>query len=240
MLTHSFEDLAQSFRVLMESNFSFLSLLHVDRAEAIGNLEAGLNTQLNAFHNLYDNMLQNKIGPDWYQSPELLTMLVIRNARHHNKANRIRTLYNYHRLATANPLVAKNYHYVNFPMPPEEEGGGCFDVPISWEDIDTMLSLPKNESRLKPEVRGRVRDYLNANAFEQKALEAGSSKSEIFINYVPLSLNAAIALYPHIVAHVLPNDDSVEAKFFLYHFKNTALALTAMHQQAIISFQLPD
>lgn len=111
MLSHSFEDLAQAFRVLLESNWSLQRLLAVDRAEAIGNLESGLNTQLNAFHNLYDNMQSNGLEPDWYLKPELLMMLVIRNARHHNKANRIRSIYNFHRQATNDPTQQKNYFY---------------------------------------------------------------------------------------------------------------------------------
>jgi len=240
MLTHSFEDLAQSFRVLLESNYSFHRLLHVDRAEAIGNLEAGLNTQLNAFHNIYDNMLQNNLPPDWYTVPELLTMLVIRNARHHNKANRIRTLYNYHRIESENPIVGRNYFYVDFPNSSEEEGGDCFDVPISWSDLDSMLKLPKSESRLRPEACEKVRSYLNADSFEAAAIDEGFALKDIFINYVPLSLNAGISLFPHLSGHVSPNDDSVEAKYFLYHFEHTAPALTNTHEHDGITFALPE
>ncbi|HCE1212570.1 TPA: hypothetical protein NFW24_004047, partial [Enterobacter hormaechei] len=188
MLSHSFEDLAQAFRVLLESNWSLQRLLAVDRAEAIGNLESGLNTQLNAFHNLYDNMQSNGLEPDWYLKPELLMMLVIRNARHHNKANRIRSIYNFHRQATNDPTQQKNYFYVNFPAPPEEEGGGYFEVPISWGDIDEMLSLPRQESRLRPEAKERIRNYLDADSFEAKASLLGFAKDNIFINYVPLSM----------------------------------------------------
>ncbi|MDU7390287.1 hypothetical protein [Atlantibacter hermannii] len=240
MLTHSFEDLAQAFRVLLESNFSFHQLLNVDRAEAIGNLEAGINTQLNAFHNLYDNMIQNELGPDWYMEPELLVILVIRNARHHNKANRIRTLYNFHRVASANPLEIKNYFYVDFNNSTQEEGGDCFDVPLSWSDIDEMLSLPRQESKLRPEARARVRAYLNADSFEAAATNDGFHKEDIFINYVPLALNAGIALSPFTIDNVAPHEDSVEANFFLRHFQRTAPVLTHLHETSVIPFRLPE
>ena len=68
MLTHSFEDLAQTFRVLLESNWKLHQLLPVDRAEAIGTIETAINAKLNAFHNLYDLMLQNGVNPpNWYE-----------------------------------------------------------------------------------------------------------------------------------------------------------------------------
>jgi hypothetical protein len=239
MLSHSFEDLAQAFRVLIESNWSFQRLLTVDRAEAIGNLESGLNTQLNAFHNLYDSMAHNHIEPNWYMVPELLTILVIRNARHHNKANRIRTIYNYHRQIMNDPTQPKNYFYVNFPAAPEEDGAGFFEVPISWGDIEVMLSLPKQESRLNPEIRERMRSYLNADAFEIAANQAGFLKEDIFINYVPFALNAGVSLYPFIKDHIYPNKDSVEAKTFLALFKSTKPALINQHQYKKIEFSFP-
>lgn len=239
MLSHSFEDLAQAFRVLMESEWSFRRLLNIDRAEAIGNLESGLNTQLNAFHNLYDNMSHNQIPPDWYLIPQLLTILIIRNARHHNKANRIRTLYNCHRQLIANPTHSKNYFYVKFPSLSESEGHGFFNVPISWGDLDLMLSLPRQESRLKPEARNRVRDYLNADKFEAEAISRGFTKADIFINYIPLSMNAAITLFPYINSHVSPLEDSIEAEAFLSLFEHTEQASTHAHGYEVLPFSFP-
>jgi len=90
MLTHSFEDLTQTFRVLLESNQRLKQLIDIDRAEAVGTVETAINAKLNAFHNLYDLMAQELGKPvDWYSVPELCIILAIRNARHHNKANRI-------------------------------------------------------------------------------------------------------------------------------------------------------
>ena len=104
MLTHSFEDLAQTFRVMIESYFKLNQLMTVDRPEAVGTIETAINAKLNAFHNLYDLMLQDLGKPvDWYAVPELCIILAIRNARHHNKANRIRSIYNYHTQVSAAP-----------------------------------------------------------------------------------------------------------------------------------------
>ncbi|HCM9477347.1 TPA: hypothetical protein N5N91_004553 [Enterobacter roggenkampii] len=237
MLTHSFETLAQSFRIMIESDWNYKRLLNVDRAEAIGNLESGLSTQLNAFHSFYDQMLALQFPPDWYLTPELLSILVIRNARHHNKANRIRTLPTYHRYEISPPEREKTYFYVDTPE--TEDGGDFFNVPISWADIDEMLSLPKNESKLKPEARERVREYLNADLFEKAAQERGFTKGDIFINYVGLSHNAGVALYPYIKDNIVPDDDSVEAKYFIKHFETVESADTRNPVFSLTRFKLP-
>ena len=56
IIEHSFEELLQCFRVLLESHLNATrgGLLFVDRAEAVGNIEAGLTGLLNSFHNLSD------------------------------------------------------------------------------------------------------------------------------------------------------------------------------------------
>lgn len=235
MLTHSFEDLAQSFRVIAEVHFETARLMEIDKAEAIGNIETALNAQLNSFHNLYDLMSRElPNGINWYETPELLTILAIRNARHHNKANRIRSLYNYHRQTAQPQTTVKKYFYVDFPAPPEEEGGDCFDLPISWFDIDQFLSLPKAESKLQEVASQRIKAYLNAPEIEASATKARVAKEDIFINFIPLALNAGIALQPHAINHVQP--DSVEARYFLEHFGSVAPALTTQHECRPIAF----
>ena len=238
MLTHSFEDLAQTFRVLLESNLKLHQFLPVDRGEAIGTIETAINAKLNAFHNLYDLMIQNGIKPpNWYEVPELCTILAIRNARHHNKANRIRSLYNYHRYTAAKPTSARQYFYVDFPAPPEEEGGDCFDVPLSWYDLDLFLSLPNKESRLRPESVSAIRGYLDSASFEAEAKVRRMSNERIFFNFVPLALNAGILLHQYVKPYVSP--DSVEATYFLHHFETVCPAQTKTHEYAVISFKLP-
>lgn len=238
MLTHSFEDLAQTFRLLLESNWKFQQLITVDRPEAVGTIETAINAKLNAFHNLYDLMLQDLGNPiDWYSTPQLCVILAIRNARHHNKANRIRSIYNFHTQSCDNPTDKRNYLYVDFPANPEEEGGDFFDVPLSWGDLDIFLSLPRIESRLRPEAKELVRSYLNADEFEAEAKREGISKESIFFNFVPLTLNAGIAIQPYVKDHVTP--DSVESKSFLDLFGTIGAAVTTQHEFEILEFSLP-
>ena len=238
MLTHSFEDLAQTYRILAESYLKMKPLIMIDRAEAVGTIETAANAMLNAFHNLYDLMSHSLNKPiNWYAVPELCTILAIRNARHHNKANRIRSIYNYHNQTAKSPTDKCKYFYVDFPASRKEKGGDFLDFPISWEDLDLFLSLPKSESRLPTSAKELVRQYINADSFELNALKYGLKKSNIFINFAPFSLNAGIVLYPYIHKHIKP--DSTEAKYFLKHFQTTGAGLTKEHEFKIISFSLP-
>ena len=147
MLTYSFEDLSQTFRVMVESYFKLNQLITVDRPEAVGTIETAINANLNAFHSLYDLMKQELGKPvDWYKEPVLCILLAIRNARHHNKANRIRSIYNYHNQVSEKPTDRRNYFYVDFPAPPKEEGGNCFDIqPGATESIreETLAPLAR-------------------------------------------------------------------------------------------------
>jgi hypothetical protein len=239
VLTHSFEDLTQTFRVLLESDWKFKQLIDVDRPEAVGTLETAINAKLNAFHNLYDLMLQELENPiDWYATPELCVILAIRNARHHNKANRIRSIYNFHTQTSDRPTDEKRYLYVDFPANPDEEGGDFFDVPLSWADLEIFLSLPRKESRLRPEARDVVREYLNADGFEAEADELGIGKENIFFNFVPLTLNAGIALHPFIKDKVEPA--SIESKSFLDLFGSIGSAVTKEHEYEELEFSLPE
>jgi len=170
----------------------------VDRAEAVGNIETALSSVFNAFHSLYDALgkapSRNNAAIDWYQNGPLATILALRNARHHNKANKIRTLYNYHAREAARPDRLTMYVLLNFPSP--EEGADTFEVYLSWSDFDRLLSMPKSESRLDPNTSNLIRSYLDTDRFPQYAHEYDLPASRVFFNVVPLIVNAAATITP--------------------------------------------
>ena len=100
---------------------------------------------LNAFHSLYD-AIGRQLGEqpiNWYNTGALAILLAIRNARHHNKANKIRTLYTYHVQESKRPDRMSQYVLVDFSF--DEEDADTFDVYISWCDLNDLLSLDKSE-----------------------------------------------------------------------------------------------
>ena len=84
-------------------------------------------------------------------------------------------------------------------------------------------------------IREIVRSYLNAGNFESISEQEGIEKEKIFINVVPIVLNAGIALSPHIKDVV--KTVSTEGKHFNWHFEHVCAALTDTHEirKALVS-----
>ncbi|MDB5319770.1 MAG: hypothetical protein JWN40_1401 [Phycisphaerales bacterium] len=239
-IAHAFENLAQSLRVLLEAHAraNFQGLLEVDRAEAIGNIETALSGVLNGFHSLYDAIDKQLAAQpiDWYRTPALATLLVIRNARHHNLANRIRTLYTYHAHEAEKPSDLVSYILVDFPS--LEEDADTFEMYVSWHDLDKLLSLTAKESRIKPEIAAAIRGYLGSASFRDYAAKYALTETKVFINLTPLIVNAAAAILPHIQAFLKPL--STESKFFAEHFSTVEPARTSEHEVECGPFCLPN
>ena len=225
LIDHAFDDLAHSLRVLLEADYrANHGLLFVDRAEAVGNIETGLSSVLNAFHSLYD-AIGRQLGEhpiDWYNTGALAILLAIRNAKHHNKANKIRTLYTYHVQESERPDRMKQYVLVDFLS--DEEGADTFDVYMSWRDLNDLLSLDKSESRLDASTCSVIRNYICSAKFADYASYYGLNISRVFFNIVPLFVNAGATLVPLIQSNL--RGISTESKFFMSQFASVHLANT--------------
>jgi hypothetical protein len=239
LIDHAFEDLAQSLRILLEADYRANrgGLLLVDRAEAVGNIETALSSVLNAFHSLHD-AIEKQLGAqpvDWYRTGPLAVILAVRNARHHNKANRIRSLYTYHTQEAKRPTEMEQYVLVDFPA--TEEGADTFDVYVSWADLNLLLSLPRDESRLGTATCEAIRSYLGSDRLKQYAAHFDQPESKVFINIVPLLVNAAGTIVPHIREHL--SGASTESKFFAWHFASLEQANTEQPEVNCGPFVLP-
>ena len=239
LIEHSFEELAQSLRVLLEANWRAIQggLILVDRAEAVGNIETGVTSVLNAFHSLYDAITKqlDEQPINWYSTGDLAIVLAIRNARHHNKSNRIRTIYTYHTQEAERIQNMEQYVFVDYITP--DEGADTFDVYISWDDLNNLLSLPKNESRLNTDTCTLIKEYLDSNKHPEYASHYELPESRVFINVVPLFVNAAATIVPLIKEHC--NGDSTESKAFSKHFSTVVKANTHDHDVNCGPFVLP-
>ncbi|WP_176005383.1 hypothetical protein [Flavobacterium agri] len=203
-------------------------LLKVDRAEAIGNIETGLSGVLNSFHNLYD-AIQKQMAPapiNWYESAPLALMLVLRNARHHNHANRIRTLYSHYLQEASEIGTMESYILIDFPCP--EDGANTFDLHVSWGDLKHLFDLPKKDTQIKDMTRSIISDYLSTSKFREYAELYKLPESKLCFNIIPLFVNAAATITPFIKDHCEP--DSSEARFFAEHFCSLTKADTQNHE----------
>jgi hypothetical protein len=230
-ISDAFEDLSHALRILQEAHFNAhrYGLLNTDSAEAIGNIETGYASVLNAFHSIYDVMKKEPLLKgviNWYDIPELVTILILRNARHHNQSRKIRTLYTYHIQESDDMGKMSMYILVDFPA--QEENADTFDVYISWGDIDRLLKLPKSETRIEKKVATEIRKYIDSEKFSEYARFYKISEEKVFINVIPLIVNAAAKLIPAIKPHVTPR--STESETFLILFSNMEPALTKDHE----------
>lgn len=225
----AFEDLAHALRILLEAyrRAHADGLIEVDRAEAVGNIETGYTAVLNAFHSLYDAMKQRvpKLL-DWYARPELATLLVLRNARHHNHANKIRTLYTAYVQETEPIGSMRSYVLVGFP--PEEEGTSTFEVYISWKDFEALLGMPETKTKIWPETKEAVEAYLGTSRFRGYAETYELGEDRVFFNVVPLIINGALRVVPVIEPLLVPR--SLESKTFISTFTTAKPARTDQHE----------
>ena len=224
LLTNSFDELCHALRILFEAydRAHRGNLLQVDRAEAVGNIETGLSAVLNAFHSLYDAMEKSSTVEklDWYACGELATVLVIRNARHHNHANKIRTQYTYHAQEAPMPTKMVSYVIVDFPYP--DPTADILNIYLSWADMMNLFALPNGTTRLKDTTKLLIREYLKSDKYYTYAQYYEMSEQAVFFSCFPLLVNAAARVVPAIAGEIKPN--SVEAKTFLHHFSNVESA----------------
>ncbi|MHB1109147.1 MAG: hypothetical protein ACYCZU_02330 [Devosia sp.] len=235
----AFEDLSHGLRVLLEADWRAHQggLLLVDRAEAVGNIENANSAVLNAFHSLYDAM-EKEIRPsviDWYRSGPLVTILALRNARHHNKARKIRTLYSFHAQEAAHPGQMEQYVLLNFPFP--DETADTFDLYVSWSDLDDLLTLPRTESHMFSAACDLVREYLGSSKFVSYAAYYQLPVKRVFINAIPLIVNAASTVVPFIKDRI--QGRSTESETYKMLFEDMEMALTRSPEVNCGPFALP-
>lgn len=237
-IADAFEDLSHCMRGLMEANWRANGggLLLVDRAEAVGNIEGAHAGVLNALHSLYDAMGKEAPGlaSKWYELAPLSTMLVLRNARHHNMAKKIRTVYTYYMQQAEKIGRIEMYAFVDFPA--GEEGGDTFDVYLSAVDLIDLLQMPVAETRIRPATAAAIKDYLQLEKFPAYARQYDLQPSRVFFNVIPLYVNAAITILPHIKD--LIELRSSESKVFSETFIDMPLSNTAEPEIVCMPFGL--
>ncbi|MDN3564075.1 hypothetical protein QWZ14_06745 [Paeniroseomonas aquatica] len=171
---------------------------------------------------------------NWNEFPETATILAIRNARHHNLANRIRGIYTYH-LQQAHPEDFKEYLLVDYPE--SDDGGDTFDTPVSWYDLETLLSMPPTKTRLRPNVNSLISEYMMRDIFNKYPSKYSIEKQVIFFNIIPIVVNAAIKISPLIKSFVKAR--SLEAKTYLDLFSFMDSINTKKHIIDKIQISLP-
>jgi hypothetical protein len=240
-ITDAFEEIAHSLRILVEAHARAMrGLMELDRDEAVGNIEHALTTTLNAFASLYDAMEKEGLGKalDWYATPELAIILLLRNARHHNHAKKIRTIYSYY-IQEANEIgVPEKYLLVDVPSADAHDNGKMFEVFQSWGDLLRLFAMPRKETKIREATEQAVRQYMHSDMFAGYATRYGVNEEHVFFNVIPFLVNAGIKITPCIKDRVQTRTGEGEA--FLNLFTATLEhADTSKHTLTSMPFLLP-
>lgn len=216
MISNRFESLAQAFRVFTEQKMKFEPLLLIDAPEAVGNLDHAIDGILNAFHGLYDAAkIEAPANFDFYESPFCATALRLRNARHHNQANGVRSIYR----CARNEAQPINYMLVDFPAGDGEEGGGFADYFVAWQDVLTVLDEQYDKY---PDSVIAGREAIGVTIFEDWCSSQGYSDCQVFINLVPILAAACASCTGPLADYITP--ESIEAESFLMIFQEVGMA----------------
>lgn len=212
MISERFESLAQAFRVFTEQHLRFQQLFLVDAREAVGNVEHAIDAILNAFHSLHDATKVEAEGAfDFYGDPICAFVLRLRNARHHNQANGLRSIYQ----RAGSEEAPVEYLLVNFAAGDAEEGGSFAEHYLAWSDI--LIVLAEQSRKYGASVEAG-RDAIGADTFERWCADHGYREQQVFINLVPILAAAGSACTPPLARYIRPQ--STEAEAFLNFFQN--------------------
>lgn len=218
MISDRFEDFAQSLRIFIEQKFRYQELFLIDADEAVGNVELACKGMLDTFASLYDAArAEDQVNFDFYANPLCCAVLAYRNAKHHNKANGIRSAHKH-----AQQNARQDYLLVDFPAGEGEEGGGFIDHYASWSDFCLLLDMSPGESRLRAGSRELIRNRIHADEFETFAAQHNVPLSTLFINMIPIIVGAGNEFIGALRPHIQPT--TTEAKAFVFNFANVAQA----------------
>lgn len=201
-IEYQFECLSQAMRIQLEQINKYPALVKIDEKEAVFNIEIIVKSVLDCFHNIFDAIqtLSNR-NIDFYQYPELHLIILIRNAKHHN--NPLKSIF-----FEENDIV-----FVDFKF--EQESLPCLIYPLKWSDIINKIQSNSKSSAKYPEIR----TFIHADEFESISQTKHCNNEKVYINVIPLMLQAGRKLVELCKAYI-PNElGSVEAKFFIQHFE---------------------
>lgn len=216
MISKRFESLSQALRIFAEQRFRFNQLFLIDAPEAVGNLDHAVESILNAFHGLYDAAKSDAgVVFDFYSDPICALVLRLRNARHHNHANGIRSIYG----CARNEEPTEDYLLIDFPAGENEEGGSFGEYYVAWADV---LEVFERHRQKYPESIESGQNVIGASVFVPWCAEQGYAPRQMFINIVPILAAAGSACIGALAEHIQP--ESVEAEAFLNIFQNVETA----------------
>ena len=221
MLTEQFDTFSHALRINIEHLLHFYSLYETDKDEAVGNIEQGFTSVLNSFHSLYDSArAKQEISGNinFYDIEEIACVLTLRNSRHHQAARPIQGMFRDLQNRYEEYLPEVTIALVNFE---NSDGSRFAEYYLSANHFLEYLNLPSKENRLHFKTKNLITDYLPLKAIIEEAQQITDNTANIYINGIPLVINAGIRIFPTIQNHI--NPISFESKHFFGLFQEVTV-----------------
>jgi hypothetical protein len=203
-IDHSYDALCRALRRLPEDLLNFPRLARVDLDEAVGNIESSLSHVLTTYHSLYD---ASHGRFEWIHTPQALALIAIRNARHHNKGNRIRSFIAmaFHHEVHSN----EDYWQIIYD--------GHTDTSFPHALADLIIFLNHKDNRLSGKKACAIRKYLHIDENIAEFAERNILPDNVFFDIMPVIRNAAKAAVEEIGESITAL--SFDGCVYLDHFR---------------------
>lgn len=221
MLTEQFDTFSHALRINIEHLLQFYSLYETDKDEAVGNVEQGFTSVLNSFHSLYDSARakQEILGnTNFYDIEEIACVLALRNSRHHQAARPIQGMFKDLRNRYKEYLPDVKIALVDCK---NSEGSRFAEYYLSANHFLEYLNLPSKETRLHTKTKNLIAGYLPLKEIVEEAQQIIGNSVNIYINGIPLVINAGIKIFPTIQNYI--NPISFESKHFFGLFQEVTI-----------------
>lgn len=193
ILQQAVSKLANSMRIYVETWSNFQNLAHIDKEEAIDNLDRAFESKLESFHSLYDvskNLLK------YFDYGDTAALILIRNAIHH----RDHLLFRGWNQEMAHSDGYKKYLGAEFLLVDYPNLGAPSKMKYFYklEDfylrIDDAMGSPYLEKKMGVANRKKLLTQFNSDLFFSKIQKYAESEryplNQIYINAIPIFISA--------------------------------------------------
>lgn len=185
--------LANSMRIYVESHIDFQRLVRIDKEEAIDNLDRAFESNLEAFHSLYD---VSKEYLDYFAHADTASLILIRNAIHHRDHllfrgwNQEMALDEGFKKHIGAEFLLVDYKTLRSPSKMRY----FYKLEDFYHRIDETMASPHLEKRMSPANRRKLLNKLNSDLFFseiRRRAELGRYPiKQVYVNVIPIFISA--------------------------------------------------
>lgn len=217
--------LANNLRIYAEAQFRFAELFHIDREEAIDNVDRAFETNLEGFHKLYD---VSKAEFDYFAYADSTLIIAMRNAIHHRDHPLFESLL-------ANIFCrseSKRWFGAQFLLAKHKAVGRCaehfFRIDDFYQRLDPSASSPYLESVLRKDKAQKrfqlVATDLSFETIRQTGERERYPAAQVYLDVIPIFISAVGRVFRALKSRGF-SFRGYDASTYLLHFSRVKVDL---------------